>query len=300
MSVLTQTELISRFEQISVWSKGEKRAPHKPLLALIALARLQRGEPRLIEYSEVDPQLADLIREYGPTGNVQPELPFWYLQNDGIWELPERDALLESIGHLKQKKHIPPKYLKEENATAGFPIEVDQLLRANPKLVNSIFATLLDGHFPSSLHEDIIDAVGLPWKVSSSTSRRRDPKFREMVIRAYEHRCALCGYDGRLGHSHFGLEAAHVRWHSQGGPDSSDNGLALCSFHHKALDRGAFSLTDDVRVLISQDVHGGEMVSELLLRFSHHSLRKPQPAFEPPRREFIRWHRGQVFHGPAR
>ena len=298
LSQPTESELLERFGGLSVWTQGDKRAPHKPLLALIALARVQRKEPRLVTYEEIAPPLADLIAAYSPTGNVQPEFPFWYLQNDGLWEVPEREELLQSISHLKQRKHIPAKYLKQRKAVAGFPEPVFEVLQDRPELVNRIVHTLLDCHFPSSLHEDILDAVGLPWV--QNTPNRRDPKFRDMIIRAYEHRCAVCGYDGRLGHSLFGLDAAHVRWHSQGGPDTADNGVALCSFHHKALDRGAFGLGDDLEILVSQEVHGGEMVSDLLLRFCGGRLREPQHAFRPPRSEYIKWHRDQVFHGPAR
>ena len=36
-----------------------------------------------------------------------------------------------------------------------------------------------------------------------------------------------------------GIEAAHIKWHQAGGPDTEDNGLALCTLHHKRFDRGA-------------------------------------------------------------
>ena len=40
----------------------------------------------------------------------------------------------------------------------------------------------------------------------------------------------------------WGWEAAHIQWHSHGGPDQVANGLALCTFHHGAFDRGAIGL----------------------------------------------------------
>jgi HNH endonuclease len=39
-----------------------------------------------------------------------------------------------------------------------------------------------------------------------------------------------------------GIEAAHVQWFNFGGPDSLDNGLALCSLHHKLFDVGVHNL----------------------------------------------------------
>ena len=78
------------------------------------------------------------------------------------------------------------------------------------------------------------------------------------------------------------MEAAHVRWHCYDGPDELANGLALCSLHHKALDRGALGLTEDGRVQISSDLHGSEMVELLLLRYTGQPLRLPQPGLERP------------------
>ncbi|MBT3074843.1 HNH endonuclease [Streptomyces sp. COG21] len=49
-----------------------------------------------------------------------------------------------------------------------------------------------------------------------------------------------------------GLEAAHVRWWSHDGPDEVDNGLCLCSLHHKLFDRGVLGLGEDRRILVSQ------------------------------------------------
>jgi putative restriction endonuclease len=53
----TDREVLERFSKISVWKRGGERAPHKPLLILYALARLQSGEPRPLrfEYLDEDP-----------------------------------------------------------------------------------------------------------------------------------------------------------------------------------------------------------------------------------------------------
>lgn len=62
-----------------------------------------------------------------------------------------------------------------------------------------------------------------------------------------------------------------------GGPDSEDNGVALCTLHHKAFDRGALGLDDDRRILVSEDVRGGQAVEAWLLRFA-----APAAAPRPP------------------
>ena len=50
---MNETDLISKFDQLTVWRRGGERAPHKPLLALYALGKAVRDEKRLVEFEEV-------------------------------------------------------------------------------------------------------------------------------------------------------------------------------------------------------------------------------------------------------
>jgi putative restriction endonuclease len=57
--------------------------------------------------------------------------------------------------------------------------------------------------------------------------------FRDRVLTAYSHRCAMCGIQLRL------VDGAHILPVSE--PTSSDqtaNGIALCALHHRAYDCG--------------------------------------------------------------
>ena len=42
------------------------------------------------------------------------------------------------------------------------------------------------------------------------------------------------------------------RWFNLGGPDKLDNGLALCSLHHKLFDRGALGLSHEHEIQVSE------------------------------------------------
>ena len=69
----------------------------------------------------------------------------------------------------------------------------------------------------------------------------------------------------RLGRNPVALEAAHIKWRQAGGPDLEVNGLALCSLHHKLFDRGAFTLSNDLEILVSDDAHGTAGFQEWLM-----------------------------------
>ena len=139
--------------------------------------------------------LTDLLRKYGKPGRPHPEYPFWRLQADGLWEIPQRDLLNpNSSGDVGRTD------LLKRQITGGFPPQIDSALRTNRAFAGEVVQSVLSAHFPSSLHEDILADVGVSLPVAPQP-RPRDPPFRRQVIQAYRHRCAICGYDGKLGPS---------------------------------------------------------------------------------------------------
>jgi hypothetical protein len=67
-----------------------------------------------------------------------------------------------------------------------------------------------------------------------------------------------------------------------------------------ALDAGALGFDDNLRILVSCDVNGQTMVEELLYRFAGRRLRPPQASHPLPTRNYVAWHRKEVFRAPAR
>ena len=283
---------------VRTWKRGGQRAPHKPLLLLLILGRIQRGEAREVDFPTIEPLLRRLLEEFGPSRqSYHPEYPFWRLQADGLWIV--RDA--GSFGHRHSNTDPTVSELRDATAMGGMPAEFDALLRQRTDLLSRAARQLLDEHFETSLHGDILAAVGLDLDERETTTRRvRDPEFPALVLRAYEHRCAACGLDLQIDGRSVGLEAAHVRWHSHGGPSTVDNGVCLCPVHHKAFDLGAIGLTDDLHVVVSQRVHGGDATRLWLLDLHNQRLRGPQAGVALPRPEFVQWHRHEVFKSPGR
>ncbi|MGA7409315.1 MAG: hypothetical protein WBW33_02455, partial [Bryobacteraceae bacterium] len=79
---------------MNVWRRRDERAPHKPLLVLYALAKLQGGSSRLLPFDELEEPLTRLLRDFGPPRkSIHPELPFYHLQADGVWEIDDQVGL---------------------------------------------------------------------------------------------------------------------------------------------------------------------------------------------------------------
>jgi putative restriction endonuclease len=294
---MDRDEVFSLFDKINVWKRGDERAPHKPLLILYALGKISRGEDRYIPFAEVDQKLKELLTEFGPSRkSVRPEYPFWRLQNDGVWEL---SPVSEEFRNKVDSGDAPRSELLNNQICGGFSTPIYTALKQNPRLLNEVAESLLEKSFPTSIHEDILLAVGLDLR-ETVHRRRRDPAFQSRVFVAYEYRCAICGFDIRLNNISIGIEAAHIKWHQAGGPDTEDNGLALCVLHHKLFDRGAFTLSDDYRILASQLINGSQGLQEWLLAFHNKLLRMPQSDIYKPNSRYIDWHRKQVFQGLVR
>ncbi|MDE2764170.1 MAG: HNH endonuclease [Gemmatimonadota bacterium] len=80
--------------------------------------------------------------------------------------------------------------------------------------------------------------------------RLHQGEFRERVLRAYRHQCALC----RLRHDEL-LDAAHIIPDSDpGGTPTVSNGLALCRLHHAAFDRFFVGIRKDYIIQVRPDV----------------------------------------------
>jgi putative restriction endonuclease len=287
---------LDRFDRLAVWSRGDQRAPHKPLLVLYALGRWCRGDQSAVAFSDVDRDLTELLKEFGPPRrSYHPEYPFWRLQNDGVWAVSSTAPMPP-----RQSNTDPPKGVLLANAAAGgFTDEVKEALRASPALPGKIAGLLLERHFPETLHQDILQAVGLDL-TPQATGRRRDPAFRKRVLTAYEFRCAVCGFDVRLAGASVALDAAHIRWVQAAGPDEEPNGLALCVLHHKLFDLGAFTVGKDGRVLVSEQAHGTGGFDESLMRHHGREARRPLRPEWNPNAAFLDWHVQEVFRGEAR
>ena len=312
--MLTPAAVLEAFENIRRAQSAGVYAPHKPLLILLALARVQRGEPRLVEFTQIDGLMKQLLTEFGRTGAANSRHnPFWHLATDGqgaLWDFQrppdwhDRPAgATPTLGELKQRQ-----------LRAGFSQSIDDALRHAPGLLATVAARVLEAYFPATLQGDIAACLGLDLNGPSSLQegvplasfpsaqrRRRDPGFRERVLRAYEHRCCVCGFSLRISHVPAGLEAAHIEWHHVGGPDTEQNGLALCALHHKLFDLGVFTVEpSEHRLVFSQHAVCDERGASGELQFHGRPIHRPQHPDLLPATNHLNWNARNVFKSPAR
>jgi len=291
---------LGRVAAVRKWSRGDTRAPHKPLLLLFALGRLQqqgRNEP--IAYTDAEESLSHLLAEFGPPHRTTPAYPFVRLAADGLWRLTTASG---------EPVEDQPAALRRAEAKGELEPEFASALLKDPLLLVRVARFLLESEFPESLQMPLAEQVGLDLDdaelarvVPIEEHRHRRTSFRDEVLVAYEYRCAMCGYEGRIGGEAVGLEAAHVQWWAYGGPDEIANGLALCSMHHLLFDRGVIGVNDRRTVVVSRHFIGHDEASRMVVfELLSRPLRPPQPGLPAVAPTHISWHQEQVFRGPAR
>ncbi|MEO3778205.1 phosphorothioated DNA-binding restriction endonuclease [Micromonospora sp. B11E3] len=293
----TRRQVLDRLTGLHLHQQHGRRAPHKPLLVLLALGRLAGTGSSELPWSEALQLLSDLIAEFGPasrTGRAQSAAyPFTRLRSDGVWVLSQ-DVPMDLVGPLTT-----------HDVSGRFADPVEAALHRDPELLRSVARALVESHFPPTIAPDVLVAVGLdPDDVLHAAApapvagRRRKAGWRADVLRAWDRQCAFCGYDGQLGHASVGVEAAHVRWFSHEGPDDLDNGLALCVLHHKLFDFGAVGLDPALRITVSAAFTARTDVGRSVYDLHGRTLR-PRPGTPLPAAEHVSWHRREVFKGDA-
>lgn len=150
---LTRRVLIEYFDSLKC--VDSKRVPERPLFLLLALGRLQQNKPRLMSFAEIEEQLEDLLEMYGRPVKPRPEYPFWHLRTAEFWEIPAEQSVPTQSGSAARK------YLRDNDIKAGFTEEAFKLIESHPELEDKLVMTLLEDHFPDSLHNDILDDAGV-------------------------------------------------------------------------------------------------------------------------------------------
>ncbi len=118
----------------------------------------------------------------------------------------------------------------------------------------------------------------------------RNPRFRRDVLRAYSHRCAICGIQLDL------VDAAHIIPHSHpDGYDTISNGLALCALHHRSFDAGLLYVLEDYSIQVNpakvsylERIDRAEGLEQYIQQLRDDLLLPPYNNWLPARNNFTR------------
>ena len=287
---------LNRLLALSVRTDSKGIPPNRPLLLLAILDLVEAGLVGADGLVHKDAQLNLRFRSYSPIcvprrGNaIDLNLPFRHLASDDIYT------------HVGDEERV---------------VRLDPVLLArfmNPRFRQEARRRIVATYFPPDEQVALYAALGMPEPSSeelavvhqdqatykAQLSRGRDARFKVSVISGYHFTCALTGYRLIASKSTYvPLEAAHIHAHSQRGPDSPDNGLALTPTAHDLFDAGLWTIDDNLRIHVAKS----DIAESILPGGSHFKLADldgrplsfaPQATLRPDPAH-LAWHHREVF-----
>ena len=281
---------------LKVAKDGKGMAPNKPLLVLAILDLVEAGLVGVDGLVHKDAQLNLRFRSYSPIcanrrGNaIDLNLPFRHLASDRIYTHEGEEERVVRLDPVLLARFMDPRFRQEAR--------------------RRIVAT----YFPPDEQVALYAALGMPEPSSDELAvvhqdnaaydaqihRGRNARFKVSVISGYHFTCALTGYRLIASKSTYApLEAAHIHAHSEEGPDSPDNGLALTPTAHDLFDAGLWTIDDNLCVQVAKS----NIAESILPGGSHFKLADlhgrplsfaPQATLRP-NPTHLAWHRRQVF-----
>ncbi len=119
----------------------------------------------------------------------------------------------------------------------------------------------------------------------------RDQGFRRIVVKAYDHRCALCGVRIITPEQHTVVDAAHIVPWSKSQNDDIRNGMALCKLCHWAFDEGMMGVSVNYNVITSRQIGIDPNVPGFMMTLSGRGIIPPSERELWPEQQYLAEHR---------
>lgn len=294
-----------------------RRAPHKPLLLLSVMDLAARGvltssfigiEGDLTELNELFSNYWRRIFAPGQASSIA--FPFSRLHNEPFWELVPREgrqispAALNAVTAVSQLRRlavgarIDQPLFRLMCAPAARAALAGELLRScfseeGARLVADQRA-IHDQAFRYSLAIERSarqPRAGEQLAAEAYRAEARDQGFRRIVVRTYDHRCALCGVRIVTAEGHTAVDAAHIVPWSETRNDHVSNGMALCKLCHWAFDEGLMGVSDAYSVIVARQANAVPNAPGLLMLLAGRRILCPEDEALRPAQENFDWHR---------
>jgi len=282
-----------------------RKSPHKLLLLLAVLDRLDAGEvtDNRIQY---DPGLTERFRAYfdavAQEGDwCQPGPPFFHLRSSSFWQhrvLPGREDAYAKLatsggGDRRILDNIQYAYFTDgawrvvadagqRSALRHFIIATFFTAEEQVRLRQVVSSQSTLAHYQKLMER------GADYTVTVDDALR-SAAFGRMIRRIYDYQCAMCGLRIITPDGVSPIDAAHLIPWSETHDDSPTNGIALCKLHHWALDACLVAPTASLTWAVSPLLDPRRNSERELTRFHRSPILLPKQKDFYPREEAVLW-----------
>jgi putative restriction endonuclease len=256
---------------------GRGKALYKPLLILEILKRIRDGEANKFHFKNIKEELKTKMALYGGRGNNgNGHYPFYHLQTASFYKISGIDQNNDlHNGSAQITALMRPEVFSEIDS------DLFKALSTSKSELFKVMKYIIDLYWSETVRLELLDTYNLTDLSPNEfiENNIRSNTFRKEVINNYQHSCGMCGFqsvmDDRPG---FALDAAHVKWHSNGGSNELSNGIALCKLHHWAFDRGVLGISDNTIKVSPKFTYQENNSSNLISDLSGKIIRSPTGA----------------------
>jgi len=257
----------------------KSKAPHKPLLLLAVIDLVRQGviSSPIIDVTGDLVELNDIFISYwsrvvplGHTSSIA--FPFSRLNGEPFWTLLATDGQVVDARQLSINSVVQ---LRRHACAARIDAELFVLMgdKAGSQALRQV---LLEAHFSPEGQQVLGEQITVndqTFAYSRSLYEQshqpmmkeiieadlykpavRDQGFRRVVVKTYNHRCALCGLRIVTPEGHTAVDAAHIVPWSKSQNDDIRNGMALCKLCHWAFDEGMLGVSQEYTVIASRQI----------------------------------------------
>jgi putative restriction endonuclease len=240
--------------------------------------------------------------------------PFWHL------ELKDKSVKIEDIKDAENRNRFKTKKnLKDLVEYGRFDDELWEILQdveSRQYLVDVLMHTFFAEEMKTQI-DDIINSFNQDAEkqnqyltepkdsIQKHRTRKyivRDSFFRKSVIRLYDYQCAVCRLSIKikpigLSYYKYILDAAHIIPLSVAYNNQINNGISLCKNHHWAFDYGCFTVDDNYKILVNNELEEECPHAKPMKDFHGEKLLLPNQENFFPDQQSLEWHRQNVFQG---
>lgn len=306
----TLADYCRRFSELRV-SNSRKRgdAPYKPILLLSVIDLIAQG---IIEQNKIiiSDELINAFNKYWQLLGNKSYLgglhyPFFYLKREQFWHLelkPDFDGFQpKSINKLRQAVEYATldeqlfEFLKNGESRKEL---VDTLISVwfydTQKELEDILGVNQDLQDEAEQELTQLDQL-IEKKIRIYKSVLRDTFFRKSIVHIYDYKCAFCGLKVTRSINQTIVDGAHIKPISLFYDNKIDNGISFCKNHHWAFDRGWFTIDNDYKIIVANDLQEISPNARSMKDFNGDSLFLPNAEQFYPRLDAIQWHRNNIF-----
>ena len=171
-----------------------------------------------------------------------------------------------------------------------------------PKIQLRLAQVKLENDEAFSYSQSLTTKVATTFKIKEAVApyktderKIRDQGFRRAIVKAYNHRCAICGIRIITAEGHTAVAGAHIVPWSFSHNDDPRNGVALCGLCHWAFDAGMTTILKDYTIKLSLQLSTEPNVAGHLTTLADRHIFTPTDNNLWPAQAALEWHQENIF-----